>query len=143
MGEKFGLPQKHERVANIESLSEWRELRAEAPAKAAELIEAIPDFEKLDVAAQLHQLKTIFTELQRDNKNRFIGRVIAEKIADLESALQAQVANVAQKNERATMPSTIPADYLGVARMVGKADKQELLPANDNRPSTPVLMRTG
>jgi len=143
MSEKFGILNKQEWVGNVESWADWRELRDGAPAQAEELLQGIFDFENFTPPEQLQTLNELFVELQHDNKNRFIGRVIAEKIADLESAIEKNVANVDAKNERTTTPLTIPVDYLGQARMVLPKDKQYLSPANDNRPATPALMRTG
>jgi len=145
MRETFGLPNqnKNEQVDNVESLADWRELRDEASEQAKTLLQGISDFENFTPQEQLQTLNELFVELQNDNKNRFIGRVIAEKIAILESAIEKNLANVDAKNERATTPHAIPVDYLGQARMVLPEEKQYLSPANDNRPATPALMRAG
>jgi hypothetical protein len=70
-----------ETESNIESLSDWRNLKAEAETQAELLINEISDFEKLNTSQKVDALKSLLVSLDGDNGNRFIAEAIAIKLS--------------------------------------------------------------
>lgn len=77
-----GAPQGNE---NIESPDRWRELKAEAPARAERLISTIGDFNEKTADEKMVELNALIEELSEDNDNRYVARelsLIAARIGE-------------------------------------------------------------
>ncbi len=77
-----------EAVENVENLSEWRELKDQAPAQAESLIGSINNFSELEIADQVLALHELLGALAEDNQNRYVANEIAKKISVLEITAQ-------------------------------------------------------
>jgi len=71
-----------ERENNVENLADWRALKERAPQAAERRIASITGFAEMEVGAQVVSLQALQNELAEDNSNRFVGQVVAEKIAE-------------------------------------------------------------
>lgn len=69
------------KVESVERVSDWKDLRAEAPEKAEALISRIVDFEGMTYGEKSAALANLVEKLSVDNGNRFIAGVIGRKIA--------------------------------------------------------------
>lgn len=72
---------KIETESNIESLSDWRELREAAPQQASGLISEIVGFETMEADDQIEALKNVLLDLQSDNQNRFVAEAVAVQLS--------------------------------------------------------------
>ncbi len=73
-----------ERAHNdVENLSDWRERREQAPQAAEKWIDTIDNFENLPPGEQVLTLNVLKEQLAEDNKNLYIDRVVAQRVADI------------------------------------------------------------
>ncbi len=85
-----GMPQRNEN--NVESLSEWRKMKEEAPMHAEALVAGIPGYEGMSLEEKIQILHTVFRELEPvnkedvegKNKNRFVAQHISRMREGLE-----------------------------------------------------------
>ncbi len=71
---------------SIENISDWKELREQAKAQAEAFIQGIVAFDVMSSVEKVATLKSLLSELEADNKNRFLYREIAIHIERIEEA---------------------------------------------------------
>lgn len=72
-----GMPKQE----NVENTERWRQLKAEAPARAEALIEEIGD---VSISERMNALDTLFQRLQESgNENRYVAKYVSLERARL------------------------------------------------------------
>lgn len=69
------------KIESVERVSNWKDLRAEAPEKAEMLISEIVGFEGMTYEEKTVSLSSLIEKLSENNENRFIAGMIGRKIA--------------------------------------------------------------
>lgn len=75
---------------NVESFDLWRQRKAEAPAQGDALI---AELGQMNNSEKIVALESLFTQLEADNKNRFVGEYISlerEKLVEEEKKKHAE-----------------------------------------------------
>lgn len=70
---------------NVESLDLWRQRKAEAPAQGDALI---AELERMNDSEKIVALTSLFTQLEADNRNRFVAKYISLERARLEKKVE-------------------------------------------------------
>jgi|GEM_PF-1597341 hypothetical protein len=83
-------PQGAKTSESVESLADWRELKERASEHAEQMIASIDGFEDMTPGEQKEALTELVHELAGNNSNRYIGKVVARRIANIMELPDAQ-----------------------------------------------------
>jgi hypothetical protein len=83
-------PQRTETGESVESLADWRELKERASEHAEQMIVSIDGFEDMTPGEQKEALTGLMDELASNNSNRYIGKAVAQRIANIMEMPDAQ-----------------------------------------------------
>jgi hypothetical protein len=72
---------------SVENISDWKDLKDQAPAQAETLVQSIVGFDVMSSVEKTATLQALLSGLESDNKNRFVYReisILVERIAEEE-----------------------------------------------------------